>query len=337
MQEMRNHSSRRPETGRRWYFAVALGALIAAFAFLAVSLLQKDTEEGVLEASAEIRGTEITLSSKVPGTVERLRVTVGQAIKEGELVALISSEQIEARLAQVKAERENAFHTVHQARAARQKIEAEITEAAAQKNLAENDFKRYSTLLKEGAVAVREFERAETVFKATKAKLDALREAKEEALAALEKAEAASLVVKAKEEEVEATLNDTRIVAPSRGTVINKLTEEGELVAAGTPIVTLVDLSDIYAKVYIREKDIGRIRLGNPARIFSDAFPDRPFEGAVAEISQKAEFTPREIHMKEERTKLVFAVKVKIENPQGYLKPGMPVDVKIKWRDDVPW
>ena len=105
----------------------------------------------------------------------------------------------------------------------------------------------------------------------------------------------------------------------------------------GTPIATLIDLSDIYVRVYIPEKDIGKIRLGNPARIYTDAFPDTFFKGEVAEVSQKAEFTPKDVHVEEERTKLVFGIKVKIENPQGYLKPGMSVDVKIKWEENVPW
>lgn len=322
---------------RRWYLAVASGAVIAALVFAAVFFLRKKPVEGILEAGAQVRGTEVTVSSRIPGTVERLPVNAGQKVKAGRLIAKISSDQIEAQLAQVKAEQERAFHTIHQARASLQRIEAEIIEAQAQRNVAEKEFERYSTLLKKGVIAPSEFEQAEAGFKSAKARLDALRQAKEEARAALEKAQAASLQVKEKEREVAADLKDTTIHAPVNGTVMNKLTEVGELVAAGTPIVALIDLSDISARVYIPEKDIGRIRLGNPARIFSDAFPDRAFEGKVVEVSQRAEFTPKEFHMKEERTKLVFGVKVKIENPQGYLKPGMPVDVKIKWREDVPW
>ncbi len=141
----------------------------------------------------------------------------------------------------------------------------------------------------------------------------------------------------ARVKEIEATFQDAAIHAPSGGTIINKLAEGGELVAEGTPIAILVDLSDLYVKVYIPQKDIGKIRLENPARIYADAFPDRFFEGKVTEISQMAEFTPKEVHMKEERTKLVFGVKVGIRNPEGYLKPGMPVDVKIRWRENVAW
>ena len=85
------------------------------------------------------------------------------------------------------------------------------------------------------------------------------------------------------------------------------------------------------------EKEIAKVRLGNPARIYADAFPDRYFTGKVEEVAQKAEFTPREVQMQEERAKLVFGVKVTIQNPEGYLKPGMPVDAKIRWKGDAPW
>ena len=134
-----------------------------------------------------------------------------------------------------------------------------------------------------------------------------------------------------------ANLDDARVPAPFGGTVIKKLVETGEVVAAGTPLVTLVDLSKLYAKVYIAEGDLGKIKVGDPARVYADAFPKRFFDAAVSEVSPQAEFTPRDIHMKDERVKLVFAVKVAIRNPEGALKPGMPVDARIRWTSAAPW
>jgi HlyD family secretion protein len=136
---------------------------------------------------------------------------------------------------------------------------------------------------------------------------------------------------------VEAALADTRLVAPVDGTVMSRLAEPGELVPPGRPIVTLVDLGALYARVYVPEREIAKIRLGNPARVYADAFPDRPFAGKVVEVAERAEFTPKEAHVKDEREKLVFGVKVSIDNPQGHLKPGMPVDVQIKWKEDATW
>ena len=134
-----------------------------------------------------------------------------------------------------------------------------------------------------------------------------------------------------------ANLADTRVAAPFAGTVLKKLVEAGEVVAAGTPLVTLVDLSKLHAKVYVAERDLGKVRVGDPGRVYTDAFPRRYFDATVGEVAQQAEFTPRDVHMKDERVKQVFAVKLAIRNPEGALKPGMPADARIRWRPEAPW
>lgn len=79
------------------------------------------------------------------------------------------------------------------------------------------------------------------------------------------------------------------------------------------------------------------MKLGHPAQVYVDAFPKRFFEATVSEVSEQAEFTPRDIHMKDERMKLVFAVKLALKNPEGLLKPGMPADTRIRWKANAPW
>jgi HlyD family secretion protein len=134
-----------------------------------------------------------------------------------------------------------------------------------------------------------------------------------------------------------ANLADTRVLAPFAGTVLKKLVESGEVVAAGTPLVTLLDLSKLHAKVYVAERDLGTVKVGDPGRVYTDAFPRRYFDATVVEVAQQAEFTPRDVHMKDERVKQVFAVKLAIRNPEGVLKPGMPVDTRIRWSPGAPW
>jgi HlyD family secretion protein len=134
-----------------------------------------------------------------------------------------------------------------------------------------------------------------------------------------------------------ADVKDTRVLAPFNGTVLLKLVQEGQVVTSGTPLITFVDMSKLYVKVYLPEKEIAKVRLGNPARVYVDAFPKKYFEAMVSEVSQQAEFTPRDIHMKEERVNLVFAVKLALNNPQGFLKPGMPADAKIRWKPESLW
>lgn len=134
-----------------------------------------------------------------------------------------------------------------------------------------------------------------------------------------------------------ADLKDTRVYVPSSGTIITKLVEEGEVVSPGAPLAVLVDLSRLHLKVYLPESEIGEVRIGDPARVYVDAFPGRFFEAEVTEVSQQAEFTPRDIHMKDERVRLVFGVKLGLKSPEGYLKPGMPADARIRWKGDSPW
>jgi len=121
----------------------------------------------------------------------------------------------------------------------------------------------------------------------------------------------------------------TTVRAPSDGVVLTKNIERGEVVAAGTPIYTLVDLTDMWLRVFIPENQIGRVRLGQRAEVVVDTFPGRVFPGRVTEISNQAEFTPGNVQTKEDRVKLVFGVKIRLDNQHGSLKPGMPADATI--------
>jgi HlyD family secretion protein len=105
--------------------------------------------------------------------------------------------------------------------------------------------------------------------------------------------------------------------------------EPGEIVAAGTPIVTVADLTDIWVKIYVPEPQLGRVKLRGTADVSTDSYRGKVYPGTVSFINSEAEFTPKNIQTKEERVKLVFAVKVRVANPNQELKPGMPADVRL--------
>jgi HlyD family secretion protein len=381
------------------YAAAGAAALVALGA--AVLYATRTAEpEGVLAGSGQVRGTEVTISARIGGIAEAVAVREGQAVKRGDLLARIDARELEARLAQARAEveavraqraeveaqlralgtsieqartgaqvaRESSEHEIHGAREALARAEAQVRAAEAEAGEAAKLEARYAELARQAFVSETYYEGVRTRARAAEARLRAAQRAREEALAALELARSAAGAVRIKEQdpkrlaeerqrvaasletlarteeaararvaEVEAALADTRLVAPVDGTVMSRLAEPGELVPPGRPIVTLVDLGALYARVYVPEREIAKIRLGNPARVYADAFPDRPFAGKVVEVAERAEFTPKEAHVKDEREKLVFGVKVSIDNPQGHLKPGMPVDVQIKWKEDATW
>lgn len=122
------------------------------------------------------------------------------------------------------------------------------------------------------------------------------------------------------------------------GRVLTRTIELGEWVNVGTPLFTLVDLNQLYLKVYIPEPQIGLVALEQEARVYVDAYLEQAFPARVTKVAQQAEFTPKNVETREERVKLVFAVEVSLqENPGGVLKPSMPGDAVIRWKPETPW
>jgi len=119
--------------------------------------------------------------------------------------------------------------------------------------------------------------------------------------------------------------------------VLERLAEPGEVVAAGQPVAVVADLERVTLKVYVSEADLGRIRLDAPARIRVDAFADRWFPARVARVDAQAQFTPRDVHMEDERVRTVYGVTLEALNPDGLLKPGMPADAWILWDAASGW
>ena len=124
-------------------------------------------------------------------------------------------------------------------------------------------------------------------------------------------------------------INDTTIVAPIDGVILVKSAEAGEVVAAGTTIVSLGDLAHPWLRAYINETDLGRIKLGDRAQLSTDSFQGKTYEGRISFISKEAEFTPKQIQTKEERVKLVYRIKIDVDNSHQELKNNMPVDGEI--------
>ena len=127
----------------------------------------------------------------------------------------------------------------------------------------------------------------------------------------------------------EVRLGFTELQAPTSGVVLVRQSELGEVVSAGTPVVTIADLDHLWVRVYLSETDLGAIHLGQAATIHTDTFPDKHYNGRISFISAQAEFTPKSVETHKERVALVYRVKVDLDNPNHELKPGMPADARI--------
>jgi HlyD family secretion protein len=240
---------------------------------------------------------------------------------------------------------------------------AEATLARAQADLAdaETNYKRVKELYEKQMAASQEYDTAKAHYDAAVAAvteaLEKLKLVKEgprqeeiaQARAALAQAEQQYKLVqqgprqeeiaqaRAKVEQGKANLGlaqtrlgYTTLTAPFAGVVLSKNVEPGEFVAAGTPIVTIGDLVNVWLRAYVNETDLGRVKVGQNARVTTDTYPGKVYAGRVAFISSQAEFTPKNVQTAKERVKLVYRIKIDIDNPQMELKPGMPADAEIE-------
>ncbi|HOP63836.1 MAG TPA: efflux RND transporter periplasmic adaptor subunit [Spirochaetota bacterium] len=180
-------------------------------------------------------------------------------------------------------------------------LSAQRVSAVANFRNAEKNYKRISRLYRTGSVSRRDLDNAEAAYKVAKAAMD----------------------------NVDAAIDYAVIYSPIDGIVLDTILEPGEMAFPGTPVLTVADISKPWMYLYVNEKKLGYVKIGQKVNVMIDSFPDRVFKGAVVSISNKAEFTPKTIQTKEERVKLVFAVKVAIENNDMILKPGMPADADI--------
>ena len=167
------------------------------------------------------------------------------------------------------------------------------------------------------------------------------------AQAALRVSEANSLELKRREEDVlahiaevnrsraqmemtQTQINDTSAYSPIDGVVLVKSAEVGEVLAAGTTVVTIGDLDHPWLRAYVNETDLGKVKLGAVTKLSIDSYPGRTYTGRVSFIASEAEFTPKQIQTKEERVKLVYRIKIDVDNPKHELKSNMPVDAEIE-------
>ncbi|HEY7472817.1 MAG TPA: HlyD family efflux transporter periplasmic adaptor subunit [Gemmatimonadota bacterium] len=323
---------------------IVVGALLALVVAL-VLWLGRDDGNGPLEASGTVEASETDLGFQVPGTVEAIAVDEGDRVAAGDTLARLDAAAIESHVAAARAalaaararlaELEHGFRPqeIVQARAGAEAASERFEEARL-------DAERARALYAGEAISRRELERAEAVLatargdaERTRAQLDLVREGpRAEQIAAqrasVEQSEAGL-------RQAEAMLDDTFVRAPFGGIVTIRHREPGETVPAGAPVVTVMDPDDRWVLLYVREDAIGRVSIGQPARVSSDSWSDREYEGRVTFIASEAEFTPANVQTEEERVKLVYQVKVQVTgDPRGDLKVGTPADVRLLEADE---
>ncbi len=289
-----------------------------------------------IRATGTIEATSVDLQAKLAGTIESLAIKAGDTVKKGQLVAELCRNDLVAQrerdeLSVLKSE---AGLADLQSGARAQEIkeaEANVNIARANLSRAADDVARLEMLLEEGAVSEVECERARTALEICQNQLQAA-EARVNLLSAGSRREAINAARvevdrnKAILKATDAMLDDLKIYSSLDGVVVSKNYELGEYVAAGASLAAIVNMEDLWIKVYIPTDDLPRVALGQKVFFTVSGWPES-FEGVVEEIAAKGEFTPKTIQTKQERTNVVFAVKIGISSEGGILKPGMPADV----------
>ena len=238
--------------------------------------------------------------------------------------------------------------------------EAVLKSATADKDRAQLDFDRASRLVDSKTISPQDYDRAKAAYTMALEKvrdanqqlslvqegprsedIDQARALRNQAQAQYDLVEAGprqedkdQAAAKVEQAKAAVDLADARIsyatvYSPLKGIVLSKNIEPGEYVAPGTPVVTVGDMVNVWLRAYIDEPDLGRVKVGQKARVTTDTYPGRVYPGTISFISQEAEFTPKNVQTEKERVKLVYRIKIDIQNPKMELKAGMPADAQI--------
>jgi HlyD family secretion protein len=375
-------------------FALAVGAYWIWRTWFAQPLLP----DSLVALSGRIEGDVSALAAKTSGHILEVRVREGDSVKAGEIIAVLSDEQVRAREEQARAAvvgaearaksardqiavlqeqlQQNQLQAaqseidaegrVSQAQADLAAAEADIAQREASYQIASFDKEAYTRLAQTGAVSERQGKQAAATadqeaaaVAAAKRRVDAARGALTMARANLQnpsireaqvsivrkqiaqqEAEIASAhsnteEARAQLREAEANRQDLTVVAPFSGTVATRAAEPGEVVTAGTAIVTLVDLSKVYLRGFVPEGQIGKVKVGQPAHIYLDSSPNQAIDAYVSRIDPTATFTPENTYFRDERVKQVVGVKLQLKAALGFAKPGMPADGEILVHGDT--
>jgi len=318
---------------------LAIGAVLAYWLFLRGNGVSPDT----LRLSGHIEATETDLGFKVPGKITAIHFQEGDEIKAGQTVAVLEDKDLREDAAQAEAAlaaaRANLAKLLAGSRP-QEKKESAAAVAQAQADLADKqrEFRRMQALFERRTVSAQTRDRAEAAYlvskeahRRTQENYSLVKEGprKEDIDAARAEASRAAAAL----DLARTRLGYATIAAPVNGVVLVRPTEPGEVVAIGSPVLTMGNLDKAYFEGYIPETDLAKVRYGQKAEITTDSYPGKKYPAWVYFVSSKAEFTPKTVETHKERVTLVYRTKIRVENKDHSLKPGMPADAVIFLQD----
>ena len=312
--------------------------VIVFLAALALSSCGRAKDDGRIVASGHVEATEVLVSTKVAGNLERLSVDEGSLVKPGQELARIDTTDTRLALQAARAERSLAEAELRlRVNGSRiedvREAEAQVVRSQADLEGAQKDLDRMEGLLGVGSGTTKARDDARTRRDVARASLDAAQERERRWKAGsrreeIDGARARVAAAEARIAQLEQQLKDAVITSPVAGLVSEKLAEVGELAARGTGIVVVTDLPNAWVNAYVTEPELPRIRLGQEAQVVTDDGQTR--QGRLSFVASRAEFTPKNVQTRDERVKLVYRIKVTVENADGLFMPGMPATARLQ-------
>jgi len=308
---------------------------------------------GVLRVSGHVEATEVQIAAEVGGRIVEMRVAEGDRVEAGTIVARLDVRDTQLQIDRTRAERASAVaqlrlleagsrsEDIRQARAQADAAASDVTAIDAEAKAAQLDLDRFQSLLDANAGSVKQRDdaraRVDVALARQRAAQDRVRAAREtlsrfETGTRPEEIQAARARVAAFDAQIavlEKSVHDAEVASPVQGIVTQKLADAGEIVVRGAPLLIVTDLDHAWANLFVPEPMVPRVTLGQDATVFTDAGGEG-LTGKVTFISPRAEFTPRNVQTAEERSKLVYRIKVSVDNSRGVLKLGMPVDAELR-------
>ncbi len=290
--------------------------------------MQSDVPDTIAISNGRVEAQTIDIATRSGGRVLTVPVEEGQMIEAGDIVATLDLQHLAAAVEGAKANVRSAIQQQEEAA-------SRVKEAESALELARKEYARSSELVKDGAISKSRNDQMLNQKQTAQASLAA---AEQRLQATKEAVEAAQAEVKRQEE----LLSDQNLKASRTGRVLYKLVEPGEVIPAGGKAVTLLDLTDVYMTVFYPTAVVGKLRLGDEARIKLDAFPDIVIPAHISYVSPEAQFTPREVETRSEREKMMFRVKVRVpakllRDHLDAVKTGLPGEAYVRTEKEAPW
>lgn len=292
-----------------------------------------------IEGTGTIESTNVIVSSRNAGEINSILFAEGERVNASDTILIIDHEALEYQLDQALAGEQIAQAQLDlMLKGARsediKQAEEMMKQSEVNFNSAKNDFERYKQLWESKSISKKQFEDMTARYEVALAQYNSAKENYQKVKKIfrpeeIEQAKGNVKKAKASVDLLKKSIHDSYVTSPLSGFIVKKFVEVGETVTPMSSLFKVSNLSTVDLVIYVSEVELGKIKLGQKAEVSIDTYPDRKYEGKVTYISPEAEFTPKNVQTKDERTKLVFAVKITVDNKNFDLKPGMPADAKI--------